>query len=231
MADGGGSPVPAMLAGVPPRYRALLLDAAGTLLHPAEPIADSYARAARHHGLDIDAAAIAPRIGPSMHVARPLRRADPEWRAYWQAVVRHCTGSDDPRVLDDLLAYFRGPSAWTISPGAAQCCATLREHGIKLALVSNWDVHLRPLATVLGIDRWFDAILISAEQQLEKPDPQLFLRACARIGVEPAAVVHVGNDPDDDIAGARAAGCAAWLMGRDVTSFDALARQLVQANT
>lgn len=220
-----------MLARVPPRYRALLLDAAGTLLHPAEPIADSYARVGRRHGLDIDAATIAPRIGPSMREARPLRRDDPEWRAYWQTVVHRCTGSDDPRVLDELLAYFRGPSAWTISPGAEQCCATLREHGFALALVSNWDVHLRPLAAKLGIDRWFDAMLISAEEQLEKPDPELFLRACARIGVEPAAAVHVGNDPDDDIAGARAAGCAAWLLGRDVTSFEALARQLVQGST
>src|SRR5690606_20909448 len=104
-------------------------------------------------------------------------------------------------------------------------------HGFALALVSNWDVHLRPLAAKLGIDRWFDAMLISAEEQLEKPDPELFLRACARIGVEPAAAVHVGNDPDDDIAGARAAGCAAWLLGRDVTSFEALARQLVQGST
>ena len=37
----------------PARVRGLLLDAAGTLIHPREPIGETYARAARAHGARI----------------------------------------------------------------------------------------------------------------------------------------------------------------------------------
>jgi HAD superfamily hydrolase (TIGR01549 family) len=98
---------------------------------------------------------------------------------------------------------------------------------MAVAIVSNWDHHLRPLLERLGVTAWVDAIVISSEEQLDKPDPRIFLRACARLGVEPHAAVHVGNDPDEDVVGAISAGCAALLFGRDVANFDALARRLL----
>jgi REG-2-like HAD superfamily hydrolase len=208
---------------------ALLLDAAGTLLHPAIPVAQTYARIAAEHGVGITPAQVGQRFAYIMKHAAALRRNSPDWRPFWQAVVEHCTGSDDPVLLDALIDHFRAPRAWTVAAGAASCCMQVRTRGMKVAIVSNWDVHLRPLLADLGATAWLDAIVISAEEQLEKPDPRIFLRACARLGVEPGAAVHVGNDPDDDVAGASAAGCAALLIGRDVADFDVLAQQLLGA--
>jgi REG-2-like HAD superfamily hydrolase len=206
---------------------ALLLDAAGTLLHPIAPVARTYARIAGEHGLAVTPAQVAERFPGIMKRAAPLRRDSPDWRGFWRAVVEHCIGSDDPELLDALIQHFRKPEAWTLAPSAASCCMQVRARGMKVAVVSNWDAYLRPLLTDLGASGWLDAIVISAEEQLEKPDPEIFLRACARLGVQPSAAVHLGNDPDDDIAGATAAGCAALLIGRDVADFDTLALRLL----
>lgn len=210
---------------------ALLLDCAGTLLHPAEPVADVYARIAAEHDVAVTPAQIGERFAASMKRAAPLRAESPDWRAFWRAVVHDCTGSDDARLLDALIHHFQLPRAWRLATGAAGCCTRVRARGMKVAVVSNWDHHLRALLEKLGVSTWMDAIVISAEEQLEKPDPRIFLRACEQLGIEPHAAVHVGNDPDDDIAGANSAGCAALLLGCDVADFDALTRLLVGETT
>jgi putative hydrolase of the HAD superfamily len=205
---------------------ALLLDAAGTLLRPAEPVAETYARHARARGLHIDAKTIASRFAAAMTEAAPLRRGATDWRPYWQFVVQRCTGSDEPELLDGLIHHFAAARAWTVAPGAAACCTSVRARGMKVAVVSNWDHHLRPLLTELGVSTWIDLLVVSAEEGLEKPDAAIFQRACARLEVAPARAVHVGDDPQADIEGAQAAGCTALLIGRDVADFAALARML-----
>jgi len=58
----------------------------------------------------------------------------------------------------------------------------------------------------------FGHLFISEELGLEKPDPALFRRALERTGLEAGAVLHVGDDPARDVAGARAAGLACcWV--------------------
>jgi putative hydrolase of the HAD superfamily len=45
-----------------------------------------------------------------------------------------------------------------------------------------------------------------------KPDPRIFLAASRALEVEPEHILHVGDDPVLDVAGARAAGLrAAWI--------------------
>lgn len=205
---------------------ALLLDAANTLLRPAEPVAQTYARHAQAHGIDIDARTIAGRFASAMTEAAPLRRGAADWRPFWQRVVQRCIGSDDAELLDALIHHFAQPHAWTVAPGAEPCCASVRARGMKVAVVSNWDHHLRPLLSGLGVSAWIDLLVVSAEEGIEKPDVAMFERACVRLDVRPSEALHVGDDPVADIAGAKAAGCAALRIGEDVADFAALARML-----
>src|SRR5690606_33437145 len=96
-----------------------------------------------------------------------------------------------------------------------------------VAVVSNWDVRLRSTLDALGVLRWIDAAIISAEVGVEKPRPGIFHRACERLAVDPARALHVGDDPQDDVRGATKAGCQALLWPREVGSFAALARRLL----
>jgi putative hydrolase of the HAD superfamily len=90
-------------------------------------------------------------------------------------------------------------------PGAADACRRLRAAGLRLALVSNWDVALREHVERLGLAELLDTIVTSAEAGAPKPDPAVFELALARLGVEPQRATHVG-DALADAEGARAAG-------------------------
>ncbi len=207
-------------------YDALLLDAAGTLLSPAEPVAATYARHAAVYGGTRDLAQIGASLVEVMGRAAPLRAGAPDWRPYWARVVEVSTGVGDPALLDGLVEHFRHARAWRVAPGAEALCRTLRAKGLRLGLVSNWDHNLRALLGELGLDTCFDELVISAEEGIEKPAPEIFHRACARLAVDPGATLHVGDSRRADVEGARAAGCAALWFGHEVEDFAALATLL-----
>ena len=57
----------------------------------------------------------------------------------------------------------------------------------------------------------FDTVLISDAEGVSKPDPEIFRRALERLGVDAAHACYIGNHPEVDVAGARAAGLkAVW---------------------
>ncbi|XP_028104238.1 haloacid dehalogenase-like hydrolase domain-containing protein 3, partial [Camellia sinensis] len=115
------------------------------------------------------------------------------------------------------------PKAWHLcDPDAEKVFKTLRNAGVKLAVVSNFDTRLRPVLRALNCDYWCDTVAVSAEVEAEKPNPTIFIKACELLGVKPEDVVHVGDDCRNDIWGARDAGCDAWLWGSDVHSFKEL---------
>ncbi len=64
----------------------------------------------------------------------------------------------------------------------------------------------------IGIGQHFRARIYSRDAGCAKPDRRIFERTAAALGIELEELLHVGDDPWMDVAGARAAGCAAvWL--------------------
>ena len=61
----------------------------------------------------------------------------------------------------------------------------------------------------LELSPMFDAILISDAEGIVKPDCRIFHRALERLEASPAHAVFVGDHPEVDVAGARAAGLRA----------------------
>lgn len=80
---------------------------------------------------------------------------------------------------------------------------------LPLALLTNSGPNTRTgLVARHGLERWFPVIVISAEEGLSKPDPQIYLRTCARLGRPPAECLFVDDRPSN-VAGAEAAGLGA----------------------
>ncbi len=100
-------------------------------------------------------------------------------------------------------------------PDAAPALATLRSRGLRLLCVSNWDVSLAEVLSRCGLAEQLDGVVSSAAAGSRKPDPAIFEQALARAGVEPAQALHVGDTPEEDLDGARAAGIRALLIDRD----------------
>ncbi|GAB2233889.1 hypothetical protein Droror1_Dr00003120 [Drosera rotundifolia] len=79
-------------------------------------------------------------------------------------------------------------------PDAGRVFNALRNAGVKVIVVSNFDTRLRPLLWALDCEHWFDAVVVSAEVPVEKPNPIIFLKACEFLGLKSEDVVHVGDD-------------------------------------
>ena len=95
----------------------------------------------------------------------------------------------------------------------------LRDAGLRLAIVSNWDTPLNPLTERLGIAHYFDVIVASHDARVRsaKPDPHIFNYTLAAVGVSAAEAVHVGDTYEADIVGARNARIRPILIDRDGT--------------
>jgi len=54
--------------------------------------------------------------------------------------------------------------AWKLcDPDAGKVFKAIKEAGVKVAIVSNFDTRLRPLLRALRCEDWFDAVAVSAE--------------------------------------------------------------------
>jgi putative hydrolase of the HAD superfamily len=113
-------------------------------------------------------------------------------------------------LLDDYRAGF--PNACVLYPDATQTLSCLRTSGLRLGLITNGSVRMQSRKLqCLDLTRLFDTILISDAEGISKPDPQIFHRALERLNTSPARSVFVGDHPEVDVAGARAAGMqAVW---------------------
>lgn len=63
-----------------------------------------------------------------------------------------------------VVFLFNCLQAWHLcDPNAEKVFKALRNAGVKIAVVSNFDTRLRPLLRALNCDHWFDAVAVSAE--------------------------------------------------------------------
>ena len=92
----------------------------------------------------------------------------------------------------------------------------LKDDGYKLAIVSNWDTPLDPLAERLGIAHYFDAITASHDTRVRsaKPESHIFKYTLKAVGESAAETVHVGDTFEADIIGARDVGIRPILIDR-----------------
>lgn len=113
--------------------------------------------------------------------------------------------AEAPLDVDEFVDAFVGALEFVALPGAADACERLRDAGLRLAVVSNWDVGLHEHLRELGLDRFVETVVTSAEAGAPKPDPTVFDVALARLRARPERTVHVG-DSEADAEAARAAG-------------------------
>lgn len=164
--------------------------------------------------------------------ARGVQRSRHEVRAGFAAEVSHykprsLRGSDAPGLAAlrvECVAVFLGtvgageqidPAgfvdafvdalAFEAVPGAVAVLDDLRQRGIALAMVSNWDCALPDHIERLGLGYLFQTVVASAVAGVEKPDPRIFRVALDRLGVEASRALHIGDEPNDE-QGAVAAG-------------------------
>ena len=223
------------------QIKAVFFDAAGTLFETREPVGETYARFARAYGVDASADSVDAAFRRTFRDALPLafgvgrkpeelRRLEREW---WRDLVARTfvefgEFADFEAFFNSLFEFFADPAHWVADPEALPTLRTLRERGLMLGIISNFDYRLYRILDGLGLSRWFDSITISSEAGYAKPSARLFEAALDQHRLTPAEAIHVGDSEHLDLAGASAAGIAAVLinrkLGEQVSIADRIAR-------
>ena len=201
------------------RYDAVFVDVDGTLLW-----------------VDLDVGGYVQDLSP--YAANGPLTVEKATGPMWEGLRRHIKENVKHRTVRDLAGFKRRNAEMTarqlgiqapseVLTGVADrrisfnpyseseaVLRRLREMGVGLFVVSNWDLQLVGVLENLGWMRYFDGITVSAVSGVEKPDPRLFEEALEVSGVGRNGVMHVGNDPIADIRGAAEAGIDTVLVDR-----------------
>jgi len=195
----------------------LFLDAGGVLVYP------NWARVAEtlsRHGVVVGAKALGavdPRVRRELDTAHVQTTTDhSRGQVYFDRILELAgvtLSAATDAALADLGAYHSEHNLWEHVPEeVVPALRSLRDSSLRLAVVSNSNGTVRAKLGRLGLAPFFDVIVDSTEEAVEKPDPRIFAIALERMGARAASTVHVGDLYHVDVVGARAAGLRAVLF-------------------
>ncbi|MGV2939829.1 HAD family hydrolase [Mesobacillus sp. LC4] len=104
----------------------------------------------------------------------------------------------------------------------------LKQLEIKLGIISNGKTHFQmDNINALGIEGYFDTILISEEVELRKPDSRIFRMGMENLAVSASHSIFVGDHPENDVAASKMAGMIG-IWKRDVYWHSAAADYIIE---
>src|SRR3954447_22408835 len=180
---------------------AVTIDAFGTLVTLRDPL-PALQRALAAHGVSRSLVEVrrAFEAEVAYYVPRSHEGRDP---AALAQLRRDCAAVFLDAVRADLepdAFPFVASLEFDLVPGGRQVCDDLSQAGLKLAVVSNWDIGLLEHLERLGLHL---PVITSAEAGAAKPASAVFELALERLGVgDPGRAVHVGDSDTDDLGAA-----------------------------
>ena len=115
--------------------------------------------------------------------------------------------------FDAYFVHYR--DSWRLHEDALSCLDELARviPGVRFGLITNGELAFqREKLMATGLDERVEHVIASGELDVAKPDPRIFVHACAAFGVGPEAAAYVGDRLRTDAIGAAAAGLTGvWL--------------------
>ncbi|GAA0890063.1 HAD family hydrolase [Rhodanobacter soli] len=193
---------------------ALTLDLDDTLwpvlpaLERADQAVDAWLR--RHHPDVARAWPIAAMRALRMQVATERLDLAHDFTSQRQLTLRQAfaaCGVDDAPIETLWEIYFAARNSVELYPDSLPALQRITARW-PLASLTNGNADLQRI----GIHAHFVHHICARDSGVAKPDPRIFLAAADRLGVAPEQILHVGDDPAMDMAGARDAGLhTAWI--------------------
>ncbi|MBN6888757.1 HAD family hydrolase [Cytobacillus horneckiae] len=108
-------------------------------------------------------------------------------------------------LLQDYLSQFK--KNCISFPNLNSMLEELRTNNLVLGLITNGKGQFQmDNIKAMGIEKFFEIILVSEWEGIKKPDPQIFKRALDQLNVSPNECIFVGDHPDNDVKAARNVG-------------------------
>lgn len=183
-----------------PRFDAVIFDFDGVIADTERVQLDAWHAASKAMGVDAKDLRLIDTAGRrDIETAARLAGPDPARRqALWDDKLRRV---DEWHARNGVRAV----------PGAADFVRALARHGLPAAIASNSAPEvIEPILRGMGLEGCVKAV-VTADRALPKPDPDVYLRAVAVMGLAAARCLAV-EDSLVGLAAARAAGCTACAL-------------------
>jgi putative hydrolase of the HAD superfamily len=202
------------------RTRAVLLDALGTLVELDDPAPRLRAALLERSGTDVGLERAERGFGAEIgyYLVNQMRGRD---LAGLEALRDDCATAMRDAIDCDALdhatvrAAMLEALAFRTFPDVLPALRELRDRGLRLVVVSNWDCSLPEWLDRAGIGELVDGSVSSAVVGEAKPAPAVFEAGLRLAGCDAAEALFAGDSVENDVAGARAAGLRAVLVRRD----------------
>lgn len=126
------------------------------------------------------------------------------------------------------FAYFGiKPTPWPRDtevpyPDAKTVLDTLKKRGYRMGIIASQPLGSAQRLARFGLRDFFEVICASAEEGVDKPDPELFRRALVRAGCAPHDAVMIGDRTDNDVAPAKSLGMQTVLIRQGYGGHDVI---------
>lgn len=206
--------------------RAVFFDAGHTLIYAHPGLGAIYEETTARFGVRVPAERFAEVFIPvfkasTKEYSGTTTHSDEQDLAMWREITRRIYERIPelgdipfPSWFETLYRRFGDPAVWRFYADVRPALEKIRERGLRIGVISNWDTRLRRISDGLGLTPLVDFLIISAEAGVRKPSEGIFRMALERAGVRPEEAVHVGDLPEEDGEGARRAGVRPVLIDR-----------------
>ena len=197
---------------------AVIFDVDFTIAKPGPDLGpEGYARLGKRFGLELDPA----RYDDARREAIATLKRHPEldhdeevWILFTERIIEGMGGAGATyECAAEMTRYWERADHFELFDDVLPVLDDLRRHDLKLGLLSNTARDLDEFVAHHRLD--VDAVLTSSVHGKTKPHDSIFHAMLDLIGVDAANAVMVGDDPGDDVEGARAIGMQAWLVDRE----------------
>jgi len=201
-----------LVVSMPDHYRAVIFDLFGTLV-PCYPLADL--RSVLCH--------MAADLGVTFEFF------EREWSATFELRLRSeissvyenlkyilATGAfpQDVQKLDVASKRRLDFERTTLSPrlGTLEALCALRRRGVKLGLITNCSIETVEVWHLSALAPYFDHAAFSCMERAAKPEPEIYLRTVAALGLHPRNCIFVGDGSSNELQGAADVGMRPVLI-------------------
>ena len=204
----------------------VFFDAGETLVHPLPSFPELFLSVCSEHGLEVDfeilrsatrtlMAGVEDRQRRGYTFSDEANKSRRFWLDFYGSLVGELGHARDDGLLPAALyETFSEPSNYGSYHDVHETMQELRERGLRMGIISNFEIWLEGLLQELGLLEYLEVLVISGKEYVEKPHPRIYEIALERGGISPQSSLHVGDSPISDYEGAREAGMRAVLLDR-----------------
>lgn len=208
--------------------KSVFFDWFNTLAHFEPPRAELYSRAFQQLGIELVPKAImrgiltADRYYFEENAKSSVEKRSAEEQAkvysyYPKAILAEAgvkVAQELPlKILKIVREQFK-EATFVLFDDVLSTLKTLKERGLILGLLTHATKDTLSLHRKLGLEHYLDFVVTSQEAGADKPKPAIFLAALDRAGVKAFEALHVGDQYQLDVAGARGVGITPILIDR-----------------